>query len=170
MTHELEGGSAIADPPSLHRRRSGSPRERTAARRSAATRRLAAVIVSSTVLAGLVSTGIVVHDRGGADVFRVEQSSALRLKSATELAARSVEAVVAEAPEPVEPAARTPPVEVRCRPGAADGPLRDPWSCSVRYRSGTEAHYRVQVRPNGYYSGTGTGSIDGCCVRTPMLN
>jgi hypothetical protein len=48
--------------------------------------------------------------------------------------------------------------------------LRNPWSCTIRYRSGTRAYYRVRVQPNGYYSGTGAGIIDGCCVKTPMLD
>ncbi len=85
------------------------------------------------------------------------------------LSAASVESVVAQAPEPVLAGRRTPVVRVRCRPGGG-GPLRNPWSCNIRYRSGTRAHYRVQVQPNGYYSGTGTGRIDGCCVKTPTLD
>jgi hypothetical protein len=79
------------------------------------------------------------------------------------------QAVVAQAPEPVSPAKRTRPASVLCRPGGP-GPLRNPWSCTIRYRSGTRAHYRVEVQPNGYYSGTGTGIIDGCCVKTPTLD
>jgi hypothetical protein len=71
---------------------------------------------------------------------------------------------VARAPEPVAPAKRTRPEQVRCLPGAG-GTLRNPWSCTVRYRSGVRAHYRVVVEPSGYYSGIGTGVIEGCCVR-----
>jgi hypothetical protein len=48
--------------------------------------------------------------------------------------------------------------------------LRNPWSCAIRYRSGALARYRVVVQPNGYYSGTGAGIIDGCCVKTPTLD
>jgi hypothetical protein len=121
------------------------------------------------VLLGIAGTVVVLRNRGGADLFRIEQSHALDLRPATVLSAARVEAVVAQAPEPVAPAKRTSPAQVRCRPGGA-GILRNPWSCTIRYRSGTRAHYRLQVQPNGYYKGMGTGIIDGCCVKTPTLD
>lgn len=96
----------------------------------------------------------------------MEQSRALALRAETVLSAARVQAVVAQAPEPVAAAKRTAPAWVRCRPQGA-APLRNPWSCQIRYRSGNFARYRVLVQPNGYYSGTGTGLIDGCCVKTP---
>ncbi|HWX86604.1 MAG TPA: hypothetical protein VNX67_00355 [Solirubrobacteraceae bacterium] len=132
-------------------------------------RRLTAAVVWMVVLVGIAATVVVLRDRGGAGLFRIEQSRAFALKSATVLEAAQVETVVAQAPEPVRPARRTPPALVRCRPGGG-GVLRDPWSCTVRYRSGTFAYYRVEVQPDGYYSGTGTGAIDGCCVKTPTLD
>jgi hypothetical protein len=132
-------------------------------------RRLAAAVVWMVVLVGIAAAAVVLRNRGGGDLFRIEQSRSLNLTPATVLSAARVEAVVAQAPEPVLPAKRTPPAQVRCRPGGA-GVLRNPWSCVIRYRSGAHAHYRVQVQPNGYYSGTGTGSIDGCCVKTPTLD
>ena len=121
------------------------------------------------ILVGIAATVAVLRERGGADLFRIEQSRALVLRPATVLKAAQVRAVVAQAPEPVKPSERTPPTLVRCRPGGA-GVLRDPWSCTIRYRSGTLAHYRVEVEPDGRYSGTGTGVIDGCCVKTPTLD
>jgi hypothetical protein len=132
-------------------------------------RRLTATVVWMVVLVGIAATAVVLGNRGGGDLFRAEQSHSLTLKPATVLSAARVEAVVAQAPEPVSPAKRTAPAQVRCRPGGT-GVLRDPWSCTIRYRSGTRAHYRVQVQPNGYYKGTGTGVIDGCCVKTPTLD
>jgi hypothetical protein len=80
-----------------------------------------------------------------------------------------VAAVVAKAPEPVARARRTRPVRVRCRPQGA-GTLRNPWSCTILYRSGTRAHYRVVVQPDGHYEGVGTGIITGCCVEAPTLD
>ncbi len=121
------------------------------------------------ILVGIAATAVVVFNQGGENLFRIEQSRSLVQKTATVLSAARVEAVVATAPEPVEAARRTPAAQVRCR-AEGPGPLRNPWSCTIRYRSGTRAHYRVQVQPNGYYSGTGTGVIDGCCVKTPTLN
>jgi hypothetical protein len=120
-------------------------------------------------LVGVAAAVIVVGNRGGGDLFRAEQSHSLTLKPATVLSAARVEAVVAKAPEPVAPARRTAPAQVRCRPGGA-GVLRNPWSCTIRYRSGTRAHYLVRVQPNGFYDGTGTGVIDGCCVKAPTLD
>lgn len=127
------------------------------------------MVVWSVVLLGVVSAVVVVGNRGGEDLFRIEQSRALGLTPAKVLSAARVQAVVALAPEPVGAAARTLPAHVSCRPGAS-GVLRNPWSCTIRYRSGNRAHYRVQVQPDGYYRGTGTGVIDGCCVKTPTLD
>ncbi len=121
------------------------------------------------ILVGIAATVVVLRDQGGAGLFRIEQSRAFALKSATVLRAAQVEAVVAEAPEPVPAVRRTPPAALRCRPGGV-GVLRDPWRCTIRYRSGTRAHYRVEIQPDGHYSGTGTGTIDGCCVKTPTLD
>jgi hypothetical protein len=132
-------------------------------------RRLTAAVVWMVVLVGIAATAVVLRNRGGGDLFRIEQSRALSLTPATVLSAARVQAVVALAPEPVAAAKRTPPARVRCRPDGA-GVLRDPWSCTIRYRSGTQAHYRVEVQPNGHYSGTGTGITDGCCVKTPTLD
>ncbi|HEY5194047.1 MAG TPA: hypothetical protein VIJ39_09290 [Solirubrobacteraceae bacterium] len=132
-------------------------------------RKRTAAVVSMAILVGIAATAVVLRNRGGEDLFRLEQSRSLAVRSATVLSAARVEAVVAQAPEPVAAARRTPVARASCRSGGA-GPLRNPWSCTIRYRSGTRAHYRVQVQPNGYYSGTGTGKIDGCCVKTPTLD
>jgi len=132
-------------------------------------RRLAALVVSGSILVGVGGTVIALRSRGSEDLFRIQQSRALSLTPAKVLSAARVQAVVALAPEPVRPAKRTRPAQVRCRPGGT-GVLRNPWWCTIRYRSGTRAHYRVQVQPNGYYSGTGTGVIDGCCVKAPTFD
>jgi hypothetical protein len=132
-------------------------------------RTVTAAVVWLAILVGIAATAVVLRDRGGADLFRIEQSRSLAQPSATVLRASRVEAVVREAPEPVVAAKRTPPTQVRCRPGGS-GVLRDPWSCTIRYRSGRQAHYRVEVEPNGDYRGSGTGIIDGCCVKVPTLN
>jgi hypothetical protein len=132
-------------------------------------RRLAALVVWMTVLVGIAGTAVALHSRGGEDLFRYQQSRSLTLTPATVLSAGRVEAFVAKAPEPVLSAKRTRPVLVRCLPGGA-GVLRNPWSCTIRYRSGTRAHYRVIVRPDGSYTGVGTGIIEGCCIKTPTLD
>jgi hypothetical protein len=131
--------------------------------------RLVAGAVWVAVLVGLAGALVVLGNRGGGDLFGVEQSRSLVLQPATVLSAARVQGVVGMAPEPVAPARRTAARQVRCRPRGA-GPLRNPWSCEVRYRSGTLAHYQVLVQPDGHYSGRGTGIIDGCCVKTPTLD
>lgn len=128
-----------------------------------------AAVVWMTILVGIAAAVVVLGDRGGGDLFRLEQARSLSLRPVTVLSAAGVEAVVAQAPEPVAADRRTPVARVSCRPQGS-GPLRNPWSCAIRYRSGIRAHYLVQVQPDGYYSGRGTGVIDGCCVKTPMLD
>ncbi|MGA9286127.1 MAG: hypothetical protein WBV85_11875 [Solirubrobacteraceae bacterium] len=132
-------------------------------------RRLTAAVVFMAILVGIAATVAVLRERGGAGLLRIEQSRALALKPSTVVAAAQVEAVVAQAPEPVPVARRTDPAHVHCRAGAG-GVLRDPWSCTIRYRSGTLAYYRVEVQPDGHYSGRGTGRIEGCCVKVPTLD
>jgi hypothetical protein len=114
-------------------------------------RRLAALVVSGSILIGVGGTVVALRSRGSEDLFRIEQSRSLTTAPAIALSAARVEAVVAKAPEPVRPARRTRPAQ-------------------VRYRSGTRAHYRVIVRPDGSYVGTGTGIIEGCCIKTPTLD
>ena len=129
-------------------------------------KRTTAAVVWLAILVGIAATAVVLRNRGGEDLFRVEQARSLGSRTATVLSAARVEAVVAQAPEPVATDRRTPAARVSCKPGGS-GPLRNPWACMIEYRSGTRAHYRVQVQPDGYYSGSGTGIIDGCCVKTP---
>jgi len=129
-------------------------------------KRTTAAVVWLAILTGIAATAVVLRNRGGEDLFRVQQARSLGVSSATVLSAARVESVVAQAPEPVAPDRRTASARVSCLPGGP-GPLRDPWSCTIEYRSGTRAHYRVQVQPDGYYSGSGSGRIDGCCVKTP---
>jgi Tfp pilus assembly protein FimT len=132
-------------------------------------KRTTAAVVWLTILVGIAATAVVLGNRGGEDLFRLEQARSLGGSNATVLGAARVEAVVTQAPEPVAADRRTPAVRVSCR-AEGGGPLRNPWSCAIRYASGTDAHYRVEVQPDGYYSGSGTGIIDGCCVKTPTLD
>jgi hypothetical protein len=132
-------------------------------------RLLSGVVVCLALVTGVAAGAIAWRGHGNESLYRYEQSGGVRGTMATVLSAAYVEAVVAQAPEPVPAGKRTRPSAVRCRPGAP-GTLRNPWSCTIRYRSGTRAHYRVIVQPNGSYTGVGTGIITGCCVKTPTLN
>jgi hypothetical protein len=156
----------VASPASQRLSEKGGPRERALFPRP---RLFAMVTVWLVVLVGFAGGAVAWYDRGSEQLFSYEQSRLLTLTPATVLSAAHVEAVVAEAPEPVPPARRTRPAQVRCRP-AGGGTLRNPWSCVIRYRSGTRAHYRVTVQPDGFYSGVGSGIITGCCVEAPTLD
>lgn len=129
-------------------------------------RPLTALAVCAAVSVGLFGSVAAVRSRGGQEAFRYLQARALGERGQALLSAADVQRWVARAPEPVRPSRRTAPVQVSCRPGSS-AVLRNPWSCTIRYRSGTHAHYRVVVHPNGFYVGVGTGIIEGCCVRTP---
>lgn len=130
--------------------------------------RLAAAIVWGALLCGVAGAAVALGTRGSEEAFRYEQSRSLALRPVTALSAAHVQAVVALAPEPVLAARRTRPARVLCHSGAT-GVLRNPWSCTIRYRSGRVVRYRVTVQPDGRYSGTGPGIISGCCVKTSTL-
>lgn len=132
-------------------------------------RTTSAIVVWLAVLVGVAGAVVALQSHGGEEPLRLRQSGALKLTPARTLSAARVQTFVAKAPEPVPAPRRTPVARIRCDPGGA-GPLRNPWSCVIRYRSGTRAHYRVIVQPNGYYKGVGTGIIEGCCVKVPTLN
>jgi len=129
----------------------------------------AALVVWGVLIVGAAGVFAAVGSRGSQDAFRSAQSASLTLVPPGVLSAARVAAEVARAPEPVPAARRTPPVQTRCEP-KGPGTLRNPWVCTVRYRSGTEAHYLVQVAPDGSYSGVGTGLISGCCIKVPTLD
>lgn len=132
-------------------------------------RRAAALIVWGAVLLGVAGAVVAYGSRGGEEVFRYEQARSLAQRTSPVLSAAHVVAVVRLAPEPVPSGSRTRPVQVRCVPEGG-GALRNPWLCSILYRSGTQAHYRVVVQPNGHYTGVGSGIISGCCVVAPTLD
>jgi hypothetical protein len=80
-----------------------------------------------------------------------------------------VERAVMNAPEPAAEGPKTPARAARCRPGRA-GDLRNPWTCTVRYGSGSRFRYTVQVEADGSFRGVneiGDRIISGCCVQAP---
>ncbi len=122
------------------------------------------------LLLGAVAVLVALDARGSEDAFKSAQSQALSSAAAPGvLTAARVQAGLARAPEPVAVAARTPAVQARCQPKGG-GTLRNPWQCTVLYRSGVRAHYLVQVQPDGSYSAVGSGLINGCCIRVPTLD
>ncbi len=113
-----------------------------------------ALVVWGVLIVGAAGVFVALASRGSEDAFRNAQSRSLTLAPAGVLSAARVAAELAREPEPVAAARRTPAVSARCEPKGG-GTLRDPWACTVRYRSGTQAHYLVQVQPDGSYSGVG---------------
>jgi hypothetical protein len=131
-------------------------------------KRLAAITVSLCVLVGAGGAVVALYGRGGQGPSSLAQRHSLASHpSPVEPAALA--ALVGRAPEPVVAVKRTRLLRARCLPGPEQG-LRNPWSCQLRYRSGTLVRYRVVVRPNGYYRGVGPGIVEGCCVETPQLD
>ena len=109
------------------------------------------------VLAGLFVTAVMAGNRGADSTF----SSAER--AAGPLTAAKLEALVRKAPT-AKNAAPDPRTRATCRPGGS-GQLRNPWSCTLHYRSGLRLTYRVRVYPNGTVVGRKAhGIIHGCCL------
>jgi hypothetical protein len=129
----------------------------------------AALVVWGVLIVGAAAALVALGSRGSEDAFKSVQSASLTLVPPGVLSGARVAAEVARAPEPVPAARRTPVVQVRCEPKGG-GTLRNPWVCTLRYRSGTQAHYLVEVQPDGSYSGVGSGFISGCCVKVPTLD
>jgi hypothetical protein len=128
----------------------------------------AALVVSGALIVGAVGVVFALDSRGGDGSLRSVQSAALTRAPPRPLSTPRVDAELMKSPEPVPAARRTAAVRTRCESKGA-GALRNPWACTVSYRSGLQAHYLVQVRADGSYSGVGTAYINGCCVKLPTL-
>ncbi len=127
-----------------------------------------ALVIWAILLLGAAGAFVAIEGRGSEDAFKSLQSSSLTLVPSGLLSGASVAVEVARAPEPVAAGHRTPAERADCEPKGS-GTLRNPWVCTVRYRSGREAHYLVEVQPDGSYSGVGSGFINGCCIKVPTL-
>ncbi len=113
--------------------------------------------------AGIVATLLTIANRDADPLFLSRQQNLHAVRTA------DVERAVIAPREPVAPGAHaTPARSARCRSGGSAG-LRNPWTCSVRYRSGSRITYRVQLGADGSYRGRDPKigrSITGCCVVT----
>ena len=131
---------------------------------------LIALSVSGAALGG-ATAGIA--GRGADDAFLARQ------KNPTIVETAAVEQLIRTAPDPIPPH-ESDATASRCR---ADGrrELRTPWQCTVRYRSGSVARYRVTIETDGSYRARyslvirpdgvrdpGRGATaSGCCLRAP---
>ena len=112
--------------------------------------------------AGIAGTVAGLAGRGADEAFLLGQANPPRVTTA------AVEKLMRSAPDPTPPhdsgATRS-----RCRAEGRRG-LRNPWRCTVRYRSGSVAHYSVTLDGDGSYVARyagGTATAKGCCLRVP---
>jgi hypothetical protein len=118
------------------------------------------IVAGTAVAAGLAGTAVALGSRGANEQFLQEQRHPPNLRAA------DVERVVSSAPDPATGKGRG--VAATCT-SSGSGPLRNPWSCVVRYGSGKRVRIAVRVQQDGYYSGryAGGGAATGCCIDLP---
>jgi hypothetical protein len=116
--------------------------------------------VGAATVAGLAGSAVAFAGRGGDAQFLQAQRHPPDLRQA------DVERVVRSAPDPRTGAGQG--VAASCS-SQARGPLRNPWSCVVRFRSGKRVRVIVRVREDGTYSGryAAGGGVTGCCIDLP---
>lgn len=123
----------------------------------------AVVVLAPVVVAGLAGTVAAVSARDADDAFLLRQESPTTVSSA------AVEKLVLTAPD-LAPPHESPGVASRCR-ALGERELRNPWRCTVSYRSGNQVRLTVTIRPDGSYVGDYFGDEDaraeGCCLRVP---
>jgi hypothetical protein len=124
------------------------------------TRELAAL--AGALTAGLAGTAVALGNRGGDTQFLQDQ---LRPPA---LGAAAVERVVRTAPDPFS--GKGSGTSATCSKGGR-GLLGNPWTCTVRYKSGKTARLRVDVDDDGTYAGRYLGvagaAATGCCIDLP---
>ena len=115
--------------------------------------------LAAAALAGAVAA---MAGRGADDAFL------LRQKNPTRVTTSAVEKLMLSAPAPDIPH-NSPGTEARC---STEGrrELRNPWRCTVRFRSGSVARFLVTIRTDGSYRARYVGSTataTGCCLDVP---
>jgi hypothetical protein len=118
------------------------------------------VVVGAAVTAGLAGSVVALGNRGADDQFLQDQRNPPKLRAA------DVERVVRTAPDPA--VGKGSGVAATCK-SAGSGPLGNPWSCTVRYKSGRSVRIAVRVAQDGYYDGryAGGGAASGCGIDLP---
>lgn len=88
-----------------------------------------------------------------------------RQRKAAPTRAGDIERLLLTTPSPFAPHRRD-AVEARCTTRGS-GELRNPWRCSVAYRSGPKARFRLNIRYDGSFKADhldGSGAVVACCV------
>lgn len=120
-------------------------------------------ILGSAIVAGVAGAFTALHGRDADNAFLYRQRHPLTLRAV------DVQRAVRRAPDPLVGNKGPPGEQARCRPHGS-GDLRNPWTCTVTYRSRRRRpRLRVDVRDDGSYVGRyeGGGSVEGCCVGLP---
>jgi hypothetical protein len=118
------------------------------------------LVLGSVLAAGLAGTAVAISGRGADTQFIQNQRHPPSLRPG------DVERVVRTAPDPA--LGKGSGVAASCTPYGS-GPLRSPWTCVVRYKSGRSARLVVRIRNDGTYLGryAGGGAAQGCCIDLP---
>ena len=127
-------------------------------------RKVLPLVLLGTLLAvGVAGSVATVANREIDPVYELRARNPLRVEPV------QVERAVMNAPEPAAEGPKTPARSARCKAGST-GDLRNPWQCTVRYRSGARFAYTVEVDSDGRFEGQtadGQRVISGCCVEAP---
>ena len=116
---------------------------------------------------------------GGLGARGTDDAFLARQKNPTRVATPAVEKLMLTAPDPAPPH-KSAGIRSRCRTSGRRE-LRNPWRCTVEYRSGSIARYLVTLRSDGSYRAryvevtapdgssapAGTATARGCCLRVP---
>ena len=116
----------------------------------------------AAVVAGVAGSVVAIGTRYPDDAYLFSQ------RNSRGITAEGVERIVKTAPEPV--AGRHPPGLAASCQAATRLALRNPWRCTVRYRSGFRARFLITVRRDGSYVGDYAGRrgvVTGCCIDVP---
>jgi hypothetical protein len=90
-------------------------------------------------------------------------------QTAATIEPRQVERAVMLAREPVPGDHGSRAVRGSCRPGAP-AERRNPWTCRIRYASGRQVSYRVEIDGDGFFLGYDAARerlVSGCCIQVP---
>ena len=115
--------------------------------------------LAAAALAGAVAA---VAGRGADDAFL------LRQKNPTRVTSPAVEKLMLTAPAPDVPH-NSPGTRARCSTQGRRE-LRNPWHCTVHFRSGSVARFLVTLRTDGSYRARYVGDTaiaTGCCLNVP---
>ncbi|MGH2837875.1 MAG: hypothetical protein ACRDJY_05950 [Thermoleophilaceae bacterium] len=120
------------------------------------------LVVAPLAAAALAGAVAAVAGRGADDAFL------LRQKNPTRVMTPAVEKLMLTAPAPDVPH-NSPGTRARCRTQGRRE-LRNPWRCTVHFRSGSVARFLVTIRTDGSYRARyldDTATATGCCLSVP---